>query len=147
MDIRKRLKNTLLRFDCSINSISSDGAMQTRLNRQINGGASVTYDTLSRFLEIFPNVSAEWLMRGEGDITKDNGLPSMTGEETESEFNLHVQITHLEAQLKAKQDEIDSLSGKLNNANATIEYLEGYNERLISRLNKIEEEQAKKDII
>ena len=86
-------------------------------------------------------------MRGEGDITKDNSLPSMTGEETESEFSLHAQITHLKAQLKAKQDEINSLSGKLNNANATIEYLEGYNERLISRLNKQESEQVKKAIV
>lgn len=147
MDIRKRLKNTLLHFDCSINSIASDGAMQTRLSRQINGGAAITYDTLSRFLDLFPNVSAEWLMRGEGDITKNNGLPPMTGEETESELSLHAQVVRLEAMIKAKQDELNSLSDKLNNANATIEYLEGYNERLISRLNKQDIEQVKKAIV
>ena len=123
------------------------GIKQQTLNNYTTRKRSVRLDAVISILSAYPDVSAEWLMRGEGDITKDNSLPSMTGEETESEFSLHAQITHLKAQLKAKQDEINSLSGKLNNANATIEYLEGYNERLISRLNKQESEQVKKAIV
>ena len=123
------------------------GIKQQTLNNYTTRKRSVRLDAVISILSAYPDVSAEWLMRGEGDITKDNSLPSMTGEETESEFSLHAQITHLKAQLKAKQDEINSLSGKLNNANATIEYLEGYNERLISRLNKQEDEQIKKVIV
>lgn len=123
------------------------GIKQQTLNNYTKGKRNIGLDAIIAILSAYPDVSAEWLIRGEGDITKENGLPPMTGEETDSELNLHSEISRLKGQLKAKQDEINSLYGKLNNANATIEYLEGYNERLLSQLNKQEDEQVKKAIV
>ncbi len=45
-------------------------AMQKRLSRQLNGGATVTFETISSILESFPDISAEWLLRGEGEMYK-----------------------------------------------------------------------------
>lgn len=44
--------------------------MQKRLSRQLNGGATVTFETISSILESFPDISAEWLLRGEGEMYK-----------------------------------------------------------------------------
>lgn len=51
-----------------------DSAMQKRLSRQLKGGASITFETLSGILEAYPSVSAEWIMRGEGDMIKNSGV-------------------------------------------------------------------------
>lgn len=47
-------------------------AMQKRLSRQLNGGASVTFETISSILSSFPDISAEWLLRGEGEVLKSD---------------------------------------------------------------------------
>lgn len=47
-----------------------DKAMQKRLSRQLNGGASITFETISSILDAYPHISAEWLLRGEGEMYK-----------------------------------------------------------------------------
>jgi CRISPR/Cas system-associated protein Cas5 (RAMP superfamily) len=47
-----------------------DKAMQKRLSRQLNGGATITFETISSILNAFQNISAEWLLRGEGEMYK-----------------------------------------------------------------------------
>lgn len=42
--------------------------MQVRLSRQINNGATITFETVSNILDAFPDVSAEWLLRGKGEM-------------------------------------------------------------------------------
>lgn len=146
MDIRKRLKDTLLHFGCSINSIASDGAMQTRLTRQINGGATITYDTLSRFLELFPDVSAEWLLRGKGQMILTDNMPTFNGTESESEEDLKIELSKIEAELEEY---------KLKNLRleAQKEYLQERNDDLVvsnrmlqDELNKYQAPKQKKAI-
>lgn len=45
-----------------------DTPTQKRLNRQLSHGSAITLDTLLRILEAYPDVSAEWLLRGSGDM-------------------------------------------------------------------------------
>lgn len=45
-----------------------DKAMQKRLSRQLNGGSSITSETILGILNTFPDVSAEWLLRGKGEM-------------------------------------------------------------------------------
>ena len=47
-----------------------DKAKQKRLSRQLNGGATITFETISSILNAFQNISAEWLLRGEGEMYK-----------------------------------------------------------------------------
>ena len=71
--IRQRVNEILLSHSISINKFSDgDSALQNRLSRQINRGASITAETLFILLDKFKDVSVEWLLRGEGIMTKND---------------------------------------------------------------------------
>ena len=147
MDIRKRLKDILLHYNETLNSISSDNAMQTRLSRQVNGGASITCETILRFLEVFPDVSAEWLLRGKGKMLLTDNMPTFNGEETETEENLKIELSKVEAELEEY---------KLQNLRleAQKDYLQERNDDLVISCRMLQDEvnryqlpKKKKDII
>lgn len=60
-----------------------DTPTQKRLNRQLSHGAVITLDTMLRILDAFPDISAEWLLRGVGDMYYNNsgvtGANKVTG--------------------------------------------------------------------
>lgn len=58
-----------------------DKAMQKRLSRQLNGGASITSETILGILNTYPDISAEWLLRGKGEML----IASSQNEEKEEE--------------------------------------------------------------
>lgn len=147
MDIRKRLKDILLHYNETLNSISSDNAMQTRLSRQVNGGASITCETILRFLEVFPDVSAEWLLRGKGKMLLTDNMPTFNGDETETEEDLKIELSKVEAELEEY---------KLQNLRleAQKDYLQERNDDLVvscrmlqDELNRYQEPKKKKDIV
>jgi hypothetical protein len=44
---------------------------QTTLNKQLkDGGCGVQVSTLTQILDTYPDLSAEWLLRGEGEMKK-----------------------------------------------------------------------------
>lgn len=44
------------------------GVPQTTLNRQLSGVGEIPYYTIEQLVAIFPNLSAEWLLRGKGEM-------------------------------------------------------------------------------
>ena len=147
MDIRKQLKDILLRYNATLNSIAVDNAMQTRLSRQVNGGAAITYDTILHFLEIFPDVSAEWLLRGKGEMLISDNLPNFHGEESDSELDVH-------AELARKTAELEELKLQVLRLDAQKDYLQERNDDLViscrmlqDELNTYQEPKKKKSIV
>lgn len=147
MDIRKRLKDILLHYNETLNSISSDNAMQTRLTRQVNGGASITCETILRFIDVFPDVSAEWLIRGKGEMLLSENLPKFHGEETDTELDVH-------AELARKTAELEELKLQILRLDAQKDYLQERNDDLVvscrmlqDELNKYQEPKKRKDIV
>lgn len=66
--VRERINATLNENKLSVAAFSKEvGIGQTTLNRQLNGDARVSVDTIKAFLHRFKDVSAEWLLRGVGD--------------------------------------------------------------------------------
>lgn len=66
-DIRDRIKKVLKDHDnASIYSLAGNETDRVKMTRQINGQVKVSMETVNRILERFPDVSAEWLLRGEG---------------------------------------------------------------------------------
>lgn len=56
--------------------MAKDSATQKRLNRQLSHGGTITLDTLLIILEACPDVSADWLLLGTGDMKRSaNSLP------------------------------------------------------------------------
>ena len=46
------------------------GIVQQTLNRQISGDGAMPLSTIDKFLSCFPEISAEWLLLGEGTMMK-----------------------------------------------------------------------------
>ena len=150
MDIRKRLKDILLHYNETLNSISSDNAMQTRLTRQVNGGASITYETILRFLEIFPEVSAEWLLRGKGEMILSDNLPPIIGDESENDLDTHAKLAHATKEIDILHQEIAALKENNLKQAGCIEWQKDFISELIAEKTELEKKvpnDAKKDIV
>lgn len=73
-DVRERIAQLQKKKGFTENRLAEgDTPTQKRLNRQLSHGASITLDTLLRILERYPEVSAEWLLRGSGDMYIQHG--------------------------------------------------------------------------
>ena len=72
-----------------------DSALQNRLSRQLRG-AVITFDTIQRILEEFPDISAEWLIRGVGEMF-------LQKEGTPSKFDAEVEVCNGVITIKKKQ--------------------------------------------
>lgn len=64
-EFRKSLDLSILAFSKEIN------INQTTLNKQLkDGGCGVQVSTLTQILDTYPDLSAEWLLRGEGEMKR-----------------------------------------------------------------------------
>lgn len=70
LSIRARIQFALKEYDYTIYRLSSSESERSKLTKQIKGTVTISAETLSVILEAFPNLSAEWLMRGEGTMTR-----------------------------------------------------------------------------
>lgn len=77
MIIIERIKELIARKEMSETSFAKlIGVSQRTLNNYMNG-RTPSLEVLDAILSAFPEVSAEWLLRGEGDMLKNSG--TMTG--------------------------------------------------------------------
>ena len=146
--IRQRIKDILNAFNSNTNRLAGDDVnFQNRLSRQINQGASISCDTITRVLIAFPDVSAEWLIRGKGEMILSENLPSFEGSESDNELDLH-------AELARKTAELEEYKLQLLRLEAQKDYLQERNDDLVvscrmlqDELNKYQEPKNKKGII
>lgn len=72
--VRDRIKHLQKEKKITENGLAGgDTPAQKRLNRQLSHGAGITLDTILRLLSACPDVSADWLLRGYGDMYISNG--------------------------------------------------------------------------
>lgn len=70
-DVRSRINQLLKEKGITQNAVADgDAPVQKRLNAQLSHGRAISLDTVLRILSTFPDVSAEWLLRGSGDMCK-----------------------------------------------------------------------------
>ena len=81
--VRNRINDVLREKGLTENSVAAGvSAVQSRLNSQLSHGGKITLDTILRILDACPDVSADWLLRGTGEMykaTKITGANSVTG--------------------------------------------------------------------
>lgn len=129
MEILQRIKRLIDAKGLNTNAFALRiGIAQTTLSTYFTKNRYPAYETLYAILHTFPEVSAEWLMRGEGDMFICDGLPVIRGDESESEEDLHVALARCRAELEDSQNENVKLLGQL-------EFMEEYNLKVVGRLN------------
>lgn len=83
--VKQRIKEIASLKDISITALSKIIQVpQPTLNRQINTEAPMTLSNILLILNHFPDISAEWLLRGVGNMYK-NAEASTDSEEEDSE--------------------------------------------------------------
>lgn len=104
--LKQRIIDLLLSQNVSVNLFAkSSGLKQTTLSDQINGESKVSAITLTALLEYFPNLSAEWLLRGEGDMIKADTTPLPLAEVTqELSSNNEEELAKLREQLDQQKE-------------------------------------------
>lgn len=146
--IRQRIKEVLRAYNSNTNQLAGDDSnFQNRLSRQINRTSTISCDTISRVLAAYPEVSAEWLLRGKGNMKLTDNMPFFTGNETELEEDLKIELSKVESELEEY---------KLQNLRleAQKDYLQERNDELVvscrmlqDELNRYQETKMKKAIV
>lgn len=146
--ILERLKSVIATKSNSASDFSKKiGIAQTTLSNQMKSPRGVSIDVVLLTLDQFPDVSAEWLLRGNGQMLISDNLPTFTGEENEREIDLH-------AELAKKTAELEEYKMQSLRLEAQKDYLQERNDDLViscrmlqDELNRYQEPKKKKDII
>ena len=82
-EVRARINLLLKDKGITQNAVAAgDAPAQKRLNSQLSHGAAISLDTVLRILAVCPDLSADWLLRGTGEMYKSakiTGANSVTG--------------------------------------------------------------------
>lgn len=103
--------------------------MQVRLSRQINNGATITFETVSNILDTFPDVSAEWLLRGKGEMLIASSPNEKKEEEALAESLFRNVLVEFMSMVNKRLKSID------NNTQSSVDKLEGITD-LLAELRK-----------
>ena len=123
------------------------GIKQQTINNYTKGKRTVSLDAVIAILTAYEDVSAEWLLRGKGEMLISDNLPKFHGEESDSELDVH-------AELSRKTAELEELKLQVLRLDAQKDYLQERNDDLViscrmlqDELNKYQESKKKKSIV
>lgn len=106
------------------------GVNQTTLNKQLReGGCGVSVSTLTQILSTYPDLSAEWLLRGEGDMVK--GVVEKDGRGTVKAIG--------------QQDLVDALKDHIAELKDHIAELKADKQHLLAEVNALRREKSLSD--
>lgn len=101
-------------------------------NYLIGKRTSISTNLLTCIISTFGHISASWLLTGQGSMYHSDNLPPISGQECDSEMNLH-------AALARKSAECEELQAENTKLLAQLEYMENFNMRLQKRYNALED--------
>lgn len=109
--IYQRIMLILDNKQVSVNALSKLVEMsQTTLNTQLKGERGLSANVVSKVLSVFPDVSAEWLMRGVGTMYSNqdaDGYSCMVAETSHCEEPKIEESHHDDSVWKAKYEELE----------------------------------------
>ena len=121
--VRKRLNRLVKESGMSETAFAeSVNVVQVTLNRQLSGKRSISSDTILSVLQNQKDLSAEWLLRGEGAMYKTTELPPVDVSSEES-INHSAEIARLVREKNELIDEIESLKEEILRVKAQNEVL------------------------
>ena len=110
MDIVSRLQKVLSYSKLSVRALAVKcNLKQQTLDKHLKGISEPSANTLVGILSTFPEISADWLLLGEGEMFKTD----ISARETERTEKLIDTITTLQESINAKNDTISTLTEKI----------------------------------
>mgnify|MGYP003508395578 FL=1 len=123
------------------------GIKQQTINNYTKGKRTLSLDAIIAILTAYEDVSAEWLLRGKGEMLISDNLPKFHGEETDTDLDVQAELTR-------KTAELEELKLQVLRLDAQKDYLQERNDDLVvscrmlqDELNKYQEPKKRKDII
>lgn len=99
--VTERFKEIIRMKAGNATAFSSEiGVSQSTLSCQLNSKMGIQPNVIIAALKRYPDISAEWLMRGKGDILLSDNLPKFHGEESDNEMDLHAELARKTAELE-----------------------------------------------
>lgn len=87
------------------------GVQQNTLNQQLIGSRKVSLETISAILSSFDDISAEWLLRGKGNMyNTENSMPDIKTGDMQSVYETVVRDK--DKQIEKMKAEINQLIGE-----------------------------------
>lgn len=87
------------------------GIAQNTMSYYLNGQRKPSYEAVEKILSTFPDLSAEWLIRGKGEmLLSQNGNPDKQAERMNKLVDT---IATLQEAINAKTDTIDILTARV----------------------------------
>lgn len=102
---------------------------QTTLSDYLNSGKTPSWAVLRGIIEAYPDISVEWLLRGNGDTCFVEDLPSTDHTDTDEVLELKTELTRLRAECAEYREEIVKLR-------AIIEYQEKRLDKMVGILHE-----------
>lgn len=146
--ILERLRSVIATKSNSASDFSKKiGIAQTTLSNQLKSPRGISVDVILLTLEHFPDVSAEWLLRGKGKMLLADNLPKFHGSETDSELDVHAELARKTAELEEYKLHAMRLEAQKDYLQERNDDLVVSNRMLQDELNKYQEPKEKKDIV
>lgn len=147
----ERLKDVILAKSSSILDFSNKiGVPQTTLNNQIKSPRGVSVSVILLTLHTFPDISAEWLLRGKGKMILSENLPPILGDESENDLDTHAMLAQARKEIDTLHIELASLKEKNLKQAGCIEWQKDFISELIAEKTELEKKipnENKKDIV
>ncbi len=106
MEILKRINELIIASNLTSRAFAlACGVKYTTLNNYMTGRRAVGLDTIEAILANFPNVSSEWLLRGDGPMYKSD----IANQSNERIGKLIATIGEMQSIIEEKQKAIDTL--------------------------------------
>lgn len=104
-----RIKKIIEQMGVSVRAFAiSCGVNSPTLDRQLKGRMALSLDTVNKILAANPNISAEWLMRGEGVMSKSD----IINQSNERINKLIATIGEMQSIIEEKQQTITALQSE-----------------------------------
>lgn len=149
--ILERLKSVIATKSNSPNDFSKKiGIAPTTFNNQLKSPRGISVDVILLTLSSFPEVSAEWLLRGKGEMILSDNLPPILGDESENDLDTHAMLAQARKEIDTLHIELSSLKEKNLKQAGCIEWQKDFISELIAEKTELEKKlpnEAKKDIV
>lgn len=149
--VTERFKEIINAKASSITSFASEiGISQSTLSSQFNSKSGIQIPVITAALKRYSDISAEWLLRGKGEMILTDNLPPILGDESENDLNTHAMLAQAKGEIDILVQEVAKLKEKIIKQEGCIEWQKDFISELLAEKLELEKkvvQENRKDIV